>query len=81
MDTTGAMIATTGGYTITALTLPEELASRMDVLVDKAVGTTLRDNAVKEIIMEGVKSYMEGKRTAQQAARDIDDKVRLFLSE
>jgi|GEM_PF-565069 len=64
-----------------SLPLPEALAARMTQLADHAMAMPIRDNALADIINEGVVSYLEGKRTAQQAAKDIDDKVRLFLNE
>jgi ABC-type glycerol-3-phosphate transport system substrate-binding protein len=39
------------------------------------------DMEVEKIINEGLQAYLSGKRTAEQAAKEIDEKVTLFLNE
>jgi len=87
-DTEGAMLISSissGSSSITRsfpmLRLPEDLAARMNQLAENVVVMPIRDNALAEIIGEGFMSFIEGRSTAEQTARDIDEKVRLFLSE
>jgi ABC-type glycerol-3-phosphate transport system substrate-binding protein len=39
------------------------------------------DYEIENIINEGVQAYLSGKRTAEQAAKEIDEKVALYLNE
>lgn len=80
-DVSAGGIISAGNLTLSALPLPETLANRMVQLADQAIAIPVQDKAVAEIIDEGVASYLEGKRAAEQAAKDIDEKVRLFLNE
>ncbi len=59
-----------------------------DELVDMAININNRmaapnylDKEVENIINEGLQAYLSGKRTAEQAAKEIDEKVSLFLNE
>ena len=71
----------TATRTFTPIPLPESLSKRITDLCNGITGTQGRDQAVNSIINEAVQNFIDGKRTAEQAAKDIDDKVTLFLNE
>lgn len=75
----GTIYDGTRDYTPRAI--PESLALRLDTLNNSISSPANRDQAINKMINEGVQSYIEGKRTVEQAAKDIDDKVNLFLNE
>ena len=59
-----------------------------DTVADMAVDITnhmaappVLDYEVENIINEGLQAFLTGKRTAEQAAKEIDEKVTLFLNE
>lgn len=74
-------VLSTGTRSFSPLAIPENLASRFNALNNSISVPVSRDQAIKNMIDEGVQSFIEGKRTAEQAAKDIDDKVNLFLNE
>ena len=70
-----------GSRRFTSVPLSENLASRISQLAGRACAGPEIDQVVYGIISDGLHSYLDGKRTAEQAAEDINDKVNLFLNE
>ena len=70
-----------GSGKFTSVPLSENLASRISQLAGRACAGPEIDQVVYGIINDGLRSYLDGKRTAEQAAKDINGKVDLFLNE
>ena len=65
----------------TSVSMSESLASRITELTGRACAGPELDQVIYNIISDGLRSYLDGKRTAEQAAKDINNKVNLFLNE
>lgn len=74
-------VISTGTRTFTPIPMPEALASRVIGINDQTIGSPVTDNAVSAIINNWVYSYINGKVSAEEAAKNIEEKVNLFLSE
>lgn len=59
----------------------EEFANTLDGLPDKVETSYFWDGSVYTIIDNEMKDFMSGKKTAEQTAKSINDKVLLFLNE
>jgi len=84
MDTKDKTLTSTsaaGTRSFPMLPLPQTLADRVTQLAGNISVMPAMDKAVEEIIEEGIQSFLDGKRSAREAAKDIDEKVRLFLNE
>ena len=75
------MEISTGSRSYTSISMSESLASRITDLTGRACAGPEIDLEIYSIISEGLHSYLDGKRTAEQAAKDINNKVTLFLNE
>ncbi len=67
--------------TIKSTSLPGKLVERARELVSSVKQCELADEAVFDMIRDEVSRYMEGRVTAEQAARNLNDKVNLYLNE
>ena len=65
----------------TSMPLSEELFLRITELCSRTCAGPEIDNVVYGIINEGLRSYLDGKQSAEEAAKDINNKVNLFLNE
>jgi len=82
-DNEEGYIISNGSRTMTVKAVP-----LTDTVVDRAIGITNHmaapaylDQEVENIINEGVQAFLSGKQTAEEAAKEIDEKVTLYLNE
>lgn len=66
---------------ITPIPLTDALINKVKKINNQMGPVNYMDKEVENIINEGLQSFLDGKRTAEQAAKDIDEKVTLFLNE
>ena len=80
----GSIISLSSGSTsreFASVSLPEDIASRITELNNRTCKGPEIDQVVYAIIKDGLHKYLDGKQTAEEAARDINNKVNLFLNE
>ena len=61
--------------------LPEQLMLEFDALVKNTIAGDIIDEEVYKLIDEEVEQYITDKKSAEQTAKSIDEKVSLFLNE
>ncbi len=61
--------------------LPKELAEKLNLLIGKTQLEQRMDTEVQNIVHEALDNYINGKTSAEQTAKAIDDKVMLYLNE
>lgn len=61
--------------------IPDDIVYFADNNVYKLECPPIVDSAIYNIINEVMNSYIDGKKTVDQAAKEIDDKVSIFLNE
>ena len=66
---------------VTPVPLTDDLADQAVRLNNQMGSLNYLDKEVENIINEGLQAFLTGKRTAEQAAKEIDEKVTLFLNE
>jgi len=69
------------GFYTEKVPLPAKLSERFDMLVDSIRQCEMPEKAIDRIITEEVKSFLDGEKTAEQAAQAINYKVGIFLNE
>ena len=77
----GGIQLSSGTQSFTSVPLSEDLAARITELTNRAYAGPEIDQVVYGIINEGLRSYLAGKQSAEEAAKDINNKVNLFLNE
>jgi multiple sugar transport system substrate-binding protein len=61
--------------------LPKETLYFVDNNADKFENPEIDDTAINNIIDESIQSYIEGKKSLDEAIKQINDKVSIFLNE
>ncbi len=61
--------------------LPKKLAEKLNLMIGKTQLEQRMDNEVQNIVHEALDNYINGKTTAEQTAKAIDNKVMLYLNE
>jgi ABC-type glycerol-3-phosphate transport system substrate-binding protein len=78
------LIAVSNGVETTSvksIPLTDEVADMAMGIINHMAPPIHLDQEIENIISEGLQAYLSGKRTAEQAAKEIDEKVSLFLNE
>jgi len=70
-----------GSYQYSQINITEELFDKTNEIVDRTQGMEIVDVSVLEIIDSELPDLISGRKTAQQVAKKINDKVTLFLNE
>jgi multiple sugar transport system substrate-binding protein len=74
-----AITVASGTYPVRPLS--EGVVSNMNSLLDIAQEPEIQDSQIYKMINEEMKEYIEDKRTVEQTAKRIDEKVSLYLNE
>lgn len=61
--------------------LSQRLANRMDEMIANIKPNYILDDQIYRIIHTELQDFLEGKRTAEETAKMIDDKVNIYLNE
>lgn len=61
--------------------LPEYLVSQMDRMLENIKEPAIYDKFIFDTVNECIKDYLDGKKTEDQVAKEIDNKVNIFLNE
>ncbi|MCX8131361.1 MAG: extracellular solute-binding protein [Clostridia bacterium] len=70
-----------GSGSFKSIPLTKNLTDRISSLVERAEIRMAHDSQIGKIVNETLNDYLAVKKTAEQAAREMDDKVMLFLNE
>jgi ABC-type glycerol-3-phosphate transport system substrate-binding protein len=61
--------------------IPKDILNFMDKNSEKLETPDIGENAILNILRDSAKSYIDGKKTLDQAVKEMDDKVSIFLNE
>jgi ABC-type glycerol-3-phosphate transport system substrate-binding protein len=61
--------------------LPKRFITQLDGIISRVDRTQMREVEILKIVKEALPDYLNGKKTASQTAKEIDDKVNLYLNE
>jgi len=61
--------------------LPKKIADKLNLLLEKTKPEKGMDIEIKKIIADSLEDFLAGKASAQQTAKEIDQKVTLYLNE
>jgi ABC-type glycerol-3-phosphate transport system substrate-binding protein len=72
---------TTGTYKCFPININQEIFDKTVTIAERTKSMEIIDSSVSEIIGDELRDFLSGKKTADQTAKAINDKVMIFLNE
>ncbi len=69
------------GFTFPIVQLPESIADKMNMMIENSQPVQLIDTNIIRIVNKELGNYINGKASAEQTAKAIDEKVTILLNE